>query len=98
MTAANASHAGTGEPRRGGRDAVTTSPAALISTSATSGRTDGDASIDGDDDAGHVGAGTGREVDRDARHVLGLADATERTRGNDRVAEAIERRGHHLAL
>ena len=35
---------------------------------------------------------------RRAGHVLGLADAAARIRAPDRVAEAVERRLHHLAL
>src|SRR5438128_555912 len=55
-------------------------------------------SVDGDDGAGQVGPGARREVDRDARHVLRLADPAKGTGGDDGVTESPEGLGHHLAL
>lgn len=59
MTAASVSHAGTSEPSRTGAAAAAavTLPTGLTGASAASGGTDGDASIDGNDDAGDVRPG-----------------------------------------
>src|SRR5436309_472375 len=85
IAAASTAQAGTAAPR-----ATPAGP--------RSGWTDGDASIDRDDRPRNVRPRARGEVDGHARHVLGLADPSERTGGNDGIAEALERHRHHPAL